>query len=198
MATNPQLPEQYPEEDRPRDEHPKMPPSSRSGFPWPLLIIVVAAVILAALIYWLPRQPKRAMAPSAAVLPAQPTGDQIQLADLKVMPDPTRSSAYVSARLMNLGTNAINGAAVEGSFKDATGRTVATLTGKVLGVVGNPQAPATAAVNSGAETQDLTQAPIKPNEGRPVRIYFEGIPQGWNGQIPDLRIVQVTAVGAGK
>ncbi len=198
MATNPKFPEQFPEDQRPRDEHPKMRLVRKSRVPWPLLIIVVAAIILAAFIYWLPQQPRRAAAPTAAVLPPQPTGDQIQFTNLKVTADPTKGSAYVDGRLINVGTTAINGVAVDATFKALNGQALETIRGKVEGVVGTTSKAGNATVSSGVETQDLTQAPIKPNEGRPIRIYFSHLPQGWNGQVPDLRIVQVTAVGAAK
>ena len=45
---------------------------------------------------------------------------------------------------------------------------------------------------AGGKPQDLTQSPIKSNEARPIRIYFERAPKGWNRQIPELTVTTVT------
>jgi hypothetical protein len=48
------------------------------------------------------------------------------------------------------------------------------------------------------QTEDLTKAPIRPNESRPIRIYFDHPPAGWNQQMPELTVVTVTgAAGRG-
>src|SRR5690348_1043696 len=88
MATNPQYPQHKgPQEvKRYKDDHAKLQVPPKRAFPWILLVIAVAAAILAALIYWLPQTPARHRPPSAAQVPQQPTGNQVQFFNLKMQP----------------------------------------------------------------------------------------------------------------
>jgi hypothetical protein len=45
---------------------------------------------------------------------------------------------------------------------------------------------------NGAGTEELTQAPIRPNETRPVRVYFAVVPKAWNREAPQLTVSTVT------
>ena len=178
MATSPQYPE-------PRGPHlhPKLQTPPKRQFPWPLVALIIAAVILVALLAFLPRTPKKQLPPNAAEVPAQPTGNQVQLTDLKMTPAPVGGALYIEARLFNNGDTDITGAQVQAQFKNAAGQILETQNRPVEGMVGT----------SGPQTQDLTQAPIKPNEARPVRIAFDHQPDGWNKQMPELKVSTVTA-----
>jgi len=178
MATNPQ----YPEPQKPHI-HPRLQTPPKKQFPWPLIAIVIAAAILAALIWWLPQTPKKQLPPNAAEVPAQPTGNQIQLTNLKMTPSTVGSAFYVQGMLFNNGNSDITGVQVQAAFHGINGQVLQMQTRPVQGMVGN----------SATEAQDLTQAPIKPNESRAVRVYFDHYPAGWNKQMPDLKVTTVTA-----
>jgi uncharacterized protein DUF2393 len=178
MATNPQ----YPEQQRPH-LHPRLQTPSKRRFPWPLIAIVIVAAILAALIWWLPQTPKKQLAPNAAAVSVQPTGDQIQLTNLKMTPTTVGSAFYVQGMLYNNGNSDITGAQVQAAFHGINGQVLETQTRPVEGMVGN----------SATVAQNLIQAPIKPNQSRAVRIYFDHYPAGWNKQMPDLKVATVTA-----
>ncbi len=178
MATNPQ----YPEPQKPHI-HPRLQTPPKKQFPWPLIAIVIAAAILAALIWWLPQAPKKQLPPNAAAVPVQPTGNQIQLTNVKMTPSPVGSAFYVQGMLFNNGNSDITGVQLQAAFHGINGQVLQTQTRPMQGMVGN----------SATEAQDLTQAPIKPNESRAVRVYFEHYPAGWNKQMPDLKVTTVTA-----
>ncbi len=127
-----------------------------------------------------PPIPPRKPSPSGAEAPRQPTSEQIQLTEVQTVPSPTGDSLYLNALLHNTGNSAITGVQVQPQFSGANGTVAGTASGKVQSVSG------------GTSSQDLTQAPIKPNESRPVRIYFEHAPQGWNHQVPALTVTTVT------
>lgn len=176
MATNPQYSEQRPH------LHPRLQAPPKPRFPWPLIAIVIAAAILAVLIWWLP-QPKKQLPPNAAAVPAQPTGNQVQLTSLKMTPSTVGSAFYVEAMLYNNGNTDITGVQVQAAFHGINGQVLETQTRPVEGMVGN----------SATEAQNLAQAPIKPNQSRAVRVYFNHYPAGWNKQMPDLKVTTVTA-----
>lgn len=178
MATNPQ----YPEQQEPH-LHPRLQTPPKRAFPWPLIAVIIAAAILAALIWWLPQTPKKQMPPNAAAVPAQPTGDQIQLTNLKMTPSTVGSAFYVQGMLYNHGNTDITGVQVQAQFQGISGQVLETQTRPLEGMVGN----------SAREAQNLAQAPIKPNQSRTVRVYFDHYPAGWNKQMPDLKVTTVTA-----
>lgn len=43
------------------------------------------------------------------------------------------------------------------------------------------------------DTQPVNAAPIKPGDDRDFRLIFESIPENWNFQMPEIRIIQVAA-----
>lgn len=178
MATNPQ----YPEQKRPH-MHPRLQVPPKRRFPWILIAIIIAAAILAALIWWLPQTPKKQLPPNAAAVPAQPTGNQIQLTNLKMTPSTVGSAFYVEGMLYNNGNSDITGVKVQASFHGINGQVLETQSQPVQEMVGN----------SATQAEDMAVAPIKPNESRPVRVYFDHYPAGWNKQMPDLKVTTVTA-----
>jgi hypothetical protein len=62
------------------------------------------------------------------------------------------------------------------------GEVLETQTRPVQGVSGDGTGP----------VEDFTKSPIKPNQSRPFRVYFEHTPAGWNKETPALRITTVT------
>ncbi len=184
MATNPKLPD-YPE-GPPRkstDDHARVQVIKKSKFPWPIAGLIAGAVLLIAIIALLPKTPHVAPPPTGAQVPQQPTAEQIQLTDMKLTPaPPPGTSLYLTGILHNTGETAITGVQVQAEFMGRNGPALASLTSPVQGVVGG----------SADQAQDLTQAPIKPNESRPIRIYFDRAPAGWNRQMPQLTVTAVT------
>jgi len=178
MATNPQY--------QPPQKGPQLVPELQAPvkmqFPGPLVAIVAAAAILTALIVSLPSVPnQRARSIAAAQQPQQPTGIQVQLTDMKMVPAQVGSAFYIDGQLINSGGGDITGVQLQGAFKSASGQVLDTQTHPVNGL------------RSGGGMQDLSQAPIKPNEVRPVRIYYDHVPQGWNRQMPELKVTAVTS-----
>lgn len=164
MATNPKLPQH---------QHPSLKMQPRSKVPWVLIAIIVAAALLVACILWLPRAPKQTMAPSAAQVPAQPTGQQIQFTHLNLTSAPAGNGIALQAQMTNQGSSDITGVMVDATFKSNSGQNLETIRVPVAGVEGG----------SNTATQPLTDAPIKAGETRPVRMEFTHVPEGWNRQL---------------
>ena len=180
MATNPNIPQRPGLHEVPRLKVPK-----KNQFPWPLVAIIIAAVILVAVILWLPRTQHVQMPPSGAQVPAQATGNQVEFTNLKMTPATVGNAFYLEGTLLNHGTTEITGVQVQATFKNPAGQVLETQTRPIEGVAGT----------SGAQTEDLTKAPIKPNEARPIRIAFDRYPDGWDKQLPQLTVTTVTAHG---
>ena len=183
MASNPQFPQQRGPQRVP-DVHPKLQVPRRKQFPWPIIAIIAAAAILAAIIALMPTTPHKRTAPEAAQVPAQPTGSQIQLSDLKIQPGPTGAAVYLVGRLTNTGNTEITGVQVQATFKNTNGQSVGTQV-RPMESIDNP-----------TQAQDFTKAPVKPNQARPFRIAFDNVPVGWNHELPAVSIQNVTGTTA--
>ena len=174
MATNPRIP-----------EHRDLPTlvaqkRKRSSAPWVLFGIFVAAIILAAILIWLPRDPRPTNAPSNAAIPSQPTGSQVQLSNIRLSSAPLGGQMYIYARLWNTGQTTINGVLVNVTFPGKDEKPVATFASRVESYANNAAQP-------------LVDAPIKANEAREIRIPIENVPAGWNHQMPEIKVQDVTA-----
>jgi hypothetical protein len=184
MATNPQ----YPQQGRPQeirqdpDAHPRLQVPPKRVFPWPLIAIIGAVALLAALIALLPRSPHKGVAPNAAQVPQQPTGSQLQLSNLNMQPAPVGGALYIKGILHNVGTTDVNGVQVQANFLGNNGQILETQTGVLQEVSGDGTGP----------VEDFTKSPVKPNQSRPFRVYFQHTPPGWNKEMPGLKVTTVT------
>lgn len=82
--------------------------------------------------------------------------------------------------LHNTGDTVITGVQVQAEFLGRNGP-----------VLDTPTVPVQSLADR-TNPHDLTRSPIKPNESRPVRIYFQHTPPGWNHQMPELTVTMVT------
>jgi hypothetical protein len=180
MATNPNL-NYTPKPDR--DPAPKLPVERGRGFPWAPVAIIVAALILAAIIYYLPRSPKPLPAATGAEVPQQPYISQLQLKSVKLVPAPVGSQVYVVGTVENTGTADVHDITVQGTFFDKNGTRIFTDT--------QPMVPISRDGNA-TTAGSFADSPLKANDGRSdFRIAFANIPATWNHQVPELRIVHV-------
>lgn len=184
MATNPKYPQEpeNPAKLTPVDNHAHVDFVKKGRFPWVLIAILAAIAILVALVIWLPSTPQRNPAPNGAQVPAQPTVAQVQFSNLTVTMAPTGGAMYLQGLLHNQGSTEITGVQVRADFLGNQG-----------GIVGSQIRPLSEVTGSeGTAVENFTQAPIRPDETRPFRIYFDHFPDGWNHQLPQLTITTVT------
>jgi hypothetical protein len=180
MATNPQIPPDR----KIRDDHAKVLLTRPRNTWWPLVIIVVAAAILIALIVWLPRSPHRPAPPSAAQVPPQPTSPQVQLTGLQTSTATPGGAMNMTGTLVNNGNTSITGIQVKAIFRNITGQPLKTVTAQMEGL--NP---------ANGEPVPFTTDPVSPGASRNFEIRFERVPEGWNHNLPDLAITNITAEG---
>lgn len=180
MASNPQFRPKTP----PRGPHavPDLPIENGRQFPWPLVGVISAAILLGVLIFWLPRMHVVPPSPAGAQIPSQPVPSQIELSGFKMSAAPVGSAYYLDGLLFNHGTTEITGLQMKVSFMGPGGKVV----GSELRPVGEVSGP------SDMRAQNLVQNPIKPRETRPVRIYIDHPPANWNHEMPELSVSEVT------
>jgi len=180
MATSPKMPpvprRRYP------DDHARLYLVRKRRFPWIYVALGVVAAMVIAILLYLPHMPQVTPSAAGAEVPSQPTNQQVQLSGITLTPAPVGGALYLDGTIHNAGQTAINGVEVRATFAGTTGRSLGTQSRALKGVSA-----------SGTEILDFTQSPIQPNQSRPFRAYFNHYPTGWNHQIPQLAVVEVTA-----
>ena len=189
MATNPRIPSNdvATKEKRPQlVPGPGLPKRPGSGVPGVLLAIIVAAALIAAIVYYLPRAPKKAPAPTAAQVPMQPGANQLEFSQLQMALAPTGGAMTLDGQVTNTGNRPIIGATAMLTFHNAGGAVVGTVTAPLIGMAKKGQSLA---------TDEFSSDPLKPNDTRPFRLTVSQIPAAWNHTMPGMRILTVSAEG---
>jgi len=184
MATNPRIPDSGSPIQRPtggmRPEKPK------SGITGTTLALIVLALLLAAIIFFMPRNPKTAPPKPGAEVPQQPAAlaGAIEIQQLKMAKSPTGGSLDIQGLLNNTGTQTVNGIAMDVVFHNQNG-----------GIADSERVKVEGLKQEGTKyvADDLQNTPLKPNDTRPFRITVDSVPQGWNQQMPELKIATVTS-----
>jgi len=164
-------------------EHRPYPPNAtkppQSKFPWPLLALGIAVVLLVATL-WLSPSVNRAA--TNKVIKNNP--DQLELSSINMSPQEAQAQANVNifGEVSNSGPQAVSNAIVSAVFKDKNGRPIVT-----------QQKPMQRVRNAGANAEDLAMDPLKPGETTEFRVSYTDIPQNWNHKPPQLSVLQVTA-----
>ena len=190
MATNPQVP--FERDSGGSDKRPQLVPGTSapkrpsSGVPGVLLAIIVAAVLLGVIGYYMPRSPKKTPPPAAAEVPQQPGGNQLQFSDLQMTPAPTGGAVTLRGQVMNTGGRPVIGVSVVLSFQDAQGRILQAITAPLIGLTANKNA---------LVTDEFSKDPLKPNDTRPFEVQVSQVPAGWNHTMPGMKVVTVSAEG---
>lgn len=154
--------------------------------PGVVLGILVALILLGALVYFLPRTPKNRPPATAAQVPAQPVPGELQLQGMQLVAGPTDGAYYLDGNVTNTGPHSITGIIADVKLRNTQNQVVLDVQRPLEGM---------AVHDHGLVSDPLTKDPIKPNDTRPVRLGLDNVPSSWNHNLPEIRIVTVTAVG---
>jgi hypothetical protein len=180
MATNPRVPGSLDPRGQ-RGLRPEPPSSGRAGA---ILAIITAALLLGAILYFMPRAPKVSPAPTAAQVPSGSAAGMLQLTNIKMSAAPNGESMYIQAIMQNTSGQTINGVVAHVRLHAEDG-TIAQAENVPVQLLQN---------EGGARvSQDLASAPMKPNDTRPIRIAIDHVPQNWNHQMPEIQVSAVTS-----
>jgi hypothetical protein len=107
----------------------------------------------------------------------------LQLTNPKMTAAPTGNSMYIDAMVQNTSPQTINGIVAQVRFRAQDGSVAQAV-----------EVPVQLVQQDGARiSQDVTSAPIKPNDTRPIRIAIDRVPQDWNHQMPEIQVSAVTS-----
>jgi len=190
MATNPRIPDNPQTRQGTRPELVPPPPKRPgSGLPGVLFSLLVAAALIAAIVYYMPRAPKKSPAPTAGQSPVQPTANQLQFSALHLALGPTGNEMTLQGQVMNAGNRPIIGTSVQLAFVGANGKVVGTVIQPLEGM---------AEKGGVLQPDELGTDPIKPNQTRAFRVTVSPVPAGWNHQLPQMTVLTVSAEGGSR
>jgi hypothetical protein len=168
-------------------EHQPFPPNStkppESKFPWPVVALGVAAVLLIATFWLTPRTNKASTAISNTV--DQPAA-QLRISNVKIAPQEANGVANVDVfgDAVNVGGSPVTQAVVSATFHDKNGNSILV-----------QQQPIERADTKGGkveEAKSLADDPLKPGQTAGFRVSYSQIPATWDGKAPELAVLQVT------
>lgn len=151
-----------------------------------LIGILVALALLAAVVYFMPRNPKNRPPAAAAQVPAQPVPGELQLQGMQLIDGPDDSSVYLDGNITNTGPHAITGIMADVKLRDAQNKVILDVQRPLQGM---------AMKDHSLVADPLAQDPIKPNDTRPIRLALNNVPREWNHNLPQVQIMTVTAEG---
>jgi hypothetical protein len=142
-----------------------------------LVVLVVVAVLVV-------MGRHKSVAPST-VQPLAPYAANLPISQLAMSESSSLSggkSTFVDGHIRNTGNQTVSGITVQAIFRndEAMPPKIDTLPLSLI----RTREPY-------IDTQSVSSNPLKPGDERDFRLIFESIPQNWNTQIPEIRIIRV-------
>ena len=155
----------------------------RSPLPWIVAGVVVLAILGAILAFT--RQPKPANLGGAGLAPAADYASSLPVSHLQMSQAGNMvggQSTYLDGQITNTGDKTVTAITVQVGFVGFTSPWV-----------GKPIMPL-ALIRTRepyVDTEPVGAAPILPGQTRDFRLIFDSVPQDWNQNYPEVRIIQV-------
>lgn len=167
MFSNPQKAEQGP----------------RSVVPW--IIAGIAVILVLVVIIVATRHPQTANPGGAGLAPADPYAANLAISNLQMSRSGSMSgvqATYIDGQIMNKGQETVTGITVQVAFHGFT-TPIAQKSTMALSLVRTRQPY--------VDLEPVSTAPILPGQTRDFRLIFDNVPQDWNQNYPEIRIIHV-------
>jgi hypothetical protein len=166
----------------------------QSRFPWPMIALIVAGLMLLAILWLRPNRQLQSAPAGDTEVAVQPAANQVQFENINIVPSPTPAGAAgnnvtVQADLRSSADIPITGVMVEGIFNDNNGEAIYRQRQPVSAVEGGAK---------NAKEVPLNDSPIPRRGTRAVRITFSAVPTNWNKRPPQLTVTDVQSQGLAK
>ena len=169
-------------------EHRPFPPDAthppQSRFPWPLIAVIVAAVLLGIIVALIPNTNK---ASTDQMNDPASAATQLRLAAITVAPQDIAGTANVDVygEATNTGRRPIINALVSANFKDKNGTTVYAEQQPIERVDAKGKSKEAVAKSFGEQ-------PLPPGKSAGFRVRYSQVPSTWNHEPPEVTDSQVT------
>jgi hypothetical protein len=163
-------------------------PKSEKGsyLPW----IIAGAVVVLGVVLLLVFGGKKTPPPNpggAALAPADPQAANLPITDLKMSESSNFAGGkvtYIDGHIVNTGNQTMTNITVQIAFRDFGNQLVQKET-MPLSLI-RMREPY-------VDTEMVTADPIKPGDQRDFRLVLDHVAQDWNGQYPEIRIIQTNS-----
>jgi hypothetical protein len=160
------------------------PASAHEPISWTPWILAAAAVLAVALLLVVTHHGKPA--PVNTLLAPAPYASSLAISNIQMSESTSLSggkSTYIDGHIQNNGPRTLTSATLQVVFAndEAMPPQIETLPLTLI----RTHEPY-------VDTQPVAGAPIAPGQDREFRLIFESINSNWNGQIPQIRIIQTT------
>ena len=149
---------------------------------WGVAVLVVVLVVVGMIVA---RRGKGRATATNSVQPLAAYAGSLPLSQLAMSESTSIAggkSTFVDGHIKNTGTAVVTGITVQVLFGNFEGSTP-TLDTLPLTLIRTRQPY--------IDTQSVASSPLKPGDEREFRLIFESIPQNWNMQMPEVRVVGV-------
>jgi len=161
-------------------------PAERGGLPlavWGVAALIVLVVVGALVIVGR----KKAAPPPNTLMPPDAYAASLPLSQFAMSESENLSGGkmtYLDGHVQNTGTKTLTGVTVQVVFQNDVAMPPQIHTIPLM-LIGMKQPY--------IDTQPVTAAPLKPGDDREFRLTFESVPQNWNQQMPEVRVIQTAA-----
>lgn len=163
----------------------EQPPQREPRSPWPWVIAGVMVLAIVGAIVAFTWQSPQASPGGANLAPAAPYAANLAISHLQMSQatnDLGGQSTYLDGQIANTGNKTVTGITVQVGFWGFTKE-----------LAGKPTMPL-ALIRTRQpyiDTEPVSAAPIQPGQTRDFRLIFDSVPQDWNQNYPEIRIIQV-------
>lgn len=167
----------------PPDRSPQREP--RSPLPWIVAGVVVIAVVVALVV--LSHHAPPANPGGAGLAAADPYAPQLPISHLQMSQAGSAiggQSTYLDGDITNQGDKTVTAITVQVGFRGFTSQLVGKDT-MPLALIRTREPY--------VDTEPVASAPILPGQTRQFRLIFDSVPQDWNQNYPEVRVIQVTS-----
>jgi hypothetical protein len=147
-----------------------------------VVIAVVAVVVVVAVFVGLGMRSKPVADPHA-MQPLAAYAGSLKITDIAMSESTSLSggkSTYIDGRITNIGAATVAGVTVQAVFASDGGPAEIETVPLTLIRTREPY----------VDTQPVAAAPLAPGATAEFRLIFEGVGDGWNQQVPEIRVVQ--------
>jgi Protein of unknown function (DUF2393) len=156
----------------------------RSPVPW--IVALVVAVIAVGVLLVVSRHHEPVNPGGAGLAPADPYAASLTITNVQMSQAGNMAGSqttYVDGQVTNKGQETVSGITVQVAFHGLE-NPIAKKETMALPLIRTRQPY--------VDTQPVSAAPIRPGETREFRLIFDSIPQDWNQNYPEIRIITVT------
>lgn len=170
-------------EHRPFPPNATRPPQSR--FPWPIIAIIVAAVLLGVIIWLIPNSSNKAATAALDNAPLQ--SDQLRVSQIQLAQQDVAGTANVDVygEATNTSRRPISNAVVSAAFKDKNGTVIYEEQQPIERVEMKSK-------DKDVDVKPLADQAIGPGQTVSFRARFSQVPATWDHKPPEVRVSQVT------